>query len=56
MRCGGCDHAGEHRARCERVFAADQRVQPLQRERQMRAALVVGYRVNLIDDDGARRA
>ena len=34
----------------------DQRVQPRQRERQMRAALVVGHRVDLVDDHGPRSA
>ena len=34
---------------------ADERVQALEGERQMGAALIVGDRVNLVDDDGADR-
>jgi hypothetical protein len=46
-------HPHEHRTRREAVVAADQSVQPLQREREVRAALVVGDGVNLIHDHGA---
>ncbi len=35
----------------ERVLAGHQGVQPLQAQRQMRAALVVGHSVDLVDDD-----
>jgi hypothetical protein len=46
-------HSGKHRAGREPVCATDQRVQPLQRQSEVRAALVVGDGVNLIHDDRA---
>jgi hypothetical protein len=45
--------AGEKRAGREPVLAADQGVQPFERERQVSAALVVGDGVDFVDDDGA---
>ena len=49
-------HPGQHRSRRQPILAAHQRVQPLQRQRQVRSALVIGERVNLIDDHRATRA
>ena len=45
--------AGEQVAGRETVFAADECVEPLKREREVRAAFVVGDGVDLVDDDGA---
>ena len=42
-----------HGARREAVLAADQGVEALEREDEVRAALVVGHGVDLVDDDGA---
>ena len=35
------------------VFAGDESVEPFEREGEMRAAFVVGYSVDFVDDDGA---
>ena len=43
-------------SRAQPVFAADQRVEPFQGERQVGAALVIGNRVDLVDDHGLDRA
>ena len=48
--------AGEKCAGRQPVFAAHQRVQPFQCKRQVSAALVVGDRVDFVDDHGADTA
>ncbi len=45
----GCRQADAHRRLCR------QRGKPLQRQGEVAAALAAGERVNLVDDDGARR-
>src|SRR5580765_1262137 len=48
--------AGEPLAGGETVLATDKSVEPFERKREVRAALVVSDGVNLIDDDGADAA
>ena len=52
----GVGAAGEELAGAEAVLAADQCVEAFEREGEVRAALVVGDGVDLVDDDGANVA
>ncbi len=48
--------AGEEGSGGEAVFAGDEGVETLEREGEVGSALVVGYSVDLVDDDGADSA
>jgi hypothetical protein len=52
----GCCKAGEELAGAEAVFAGDEGIEAFQREGQVGAALVVGYGVDFVDDNGADAA
>ena len=56
MRCGGVARPVRQAPGERLVFAADQGVEPFEREREVRAALVVGHGVDLVDDDGVDAA
>ena len=48
--------AGEKLAGAETVFAGDEGVEAFERQGEVRAAFVVGYSMDLVDDDGADAA
>ena len=50
MRSGGSRSSADQGARAEPVLSAHQRIEPLQGERQVGAALVIGHRMNFIDN------
>ena len=47
---------GRRKADALRRVRSVQGIEPCQRERQMRPALVIGHRVNFVDDHGARQS
>ena len=56
MRSGGCARPLIRAPGLNRFFPADQRIEPFQGEREMSAALVIGNRMDLVDDYGLDRA
>ncbi len=54
--CGGVVRPVKNCAGAEAVGAGDERVEAFEREGEVCAALVVGYGVDLVDDDGADAA
>ncbi len=56
MLCGGVARPVRNGSGAEAVFAGDEGVEAFEREGEMGAAFVVGYGVDLVDDDGADAA